>query len=428
MMTIRLKWLSHSALTASVATLAAYPALGQTSIEDPATDRADSEPVAVVDDSVPATPQLSQGAVTATDENYSESSASLQPVDVVPPVGNADRLTEIPAVDEAETPIAQANVAAISDVQITVTPSGLSVELISDQPLSAGTSQVVGNALVTEIPNATLALTDVAAAEQFAPAEGIALVQVSSLPEGGVQVAITGTDAPPEVEVNTVANNLVLRVTPGVAVATAESDTIQVVVTATRTEENVLDVPRSVTAITQADIEREQVFGNGLADILGRLVPGFFAPSQTDNTPTRGGLRGRPIVVLMDGVPQTPNNDRFANSFNTIDPAQIERIEVLRGPSAIYGDGGTGGIVNIITRTPEPSPTTWAFVAILASTLLRAIALAMASTLACRLPMNRLMASSPYPTTRPMANLPQKAAGFYPTALMVPIALTCWPS
>jgi iron complex outermembrane receptor protein len=56
--------------------------------------------------------------------------------------------------------------------------------------------------------------------------------------------------------------------------------------------------------------------------------------------------------VLIDGVPQSTNRNVFRNLQN-IDPAAIERIEVLRGPTAIYGSEATGGIINIITRTPE---------------------------------------------------------------------------
>ncbi|MEM9483231.1 MAG: TonB-dependent receptor [Cyanobacteria bacterium P01_F01_bin.116] len=129
-------------------------------------------------------------------------------------------------------------------------------------------------------------------------------------------------------------------------------DTLRIVVTATRTEEDIFDVPRSITVIDREDIEQQLVFTNNLPDILGKLVPGYVAPSQDDRTSPRGGLRGRPIVVLIDGIPQTPNNDGFGTSLSTIEPGLIERIEVLRGPSAIYGDGGTGGVVNIITRVP----------------------------------------------------------------------------
>ena len=233
-------------------------------------------------------------------------------------------------------------------MQISQTPEGLSLVLVSEQPLSVGPAQISGNALVTEIANATLALTDEAAAQQFAPAEGIALVQVSTLANGNVQVAITGTDAPPELQVS----NGVFTVVPGVAVTQAEDpDAIQVVVTATRTEENILDVPRSVTVIEREQIEQQLSLTNNLADLLGKLVPGLAPPSFTNST-SELELRGRPIVVLIDGVPQTPNSNGNAADLRIIDPALVERIEVLRGPSAIYSDGGTGGIINIITRAP----------------------------------------------------------------------------
>ena len=131
---------------------------------------------------------------------------------------------------------------------------------------------------------------------------------------------------------------------------TEDAEPLRIVVTATRTEENILDVPRSITVIDREDIERELLFTNNLPDILGKLVPGYGAPTQEDRTTAT--LRGRPVIILIDGVPQTPNNDGFSTSLSTIAPELVERIEVLRGPSAIYGDGGTGGVVNIITRRP----------------------------------------------------------------------------
>ena len=140
-----------------------------------------------------------------------------------------------------------------------------------------------------------------------------------------------------------------------------ESDTLRIVVTATRTEQNILDVPRSITIIEREEIEQRLLFNNSLADILSRLVPGYATPPGTTETQPLGGLRGRPIVVLVDGVPQTPNNDGFASSLRTIAPELVERIEVLRGPSAIYGDGGTGGVVNIITRRPAEDSVTYEF-------------------------------------------------------------------
>ncbi|MEM1293598.1 MAG: TonB-dependent receptor, partial [Cyanobacteria bacterium P01_H01_bin.162] len=273
------------------------------------------------------------------------------PVTAVEPVTEAP-LPDLEATTTAADLLAQDETAAavITNVQIEPTPDGLTVTLVSDQPLSAATSQIVGDALITDVPDAILDLQDSAVAEQFSPAEGIALVQVSSTPEGAVQIAITGTDGPPEVQVSTQAGNLVLSVVPGVATAAeaAESEAIQVVVTATRTEENVLDVPRSVTVIDREQLQQQRELTNNLPDILGQLVPGL-GPPTLENSTRNLSLRGRTALILIDGVPQNPNSG-FNTELNTVDPDVVERIEVVRGPSAIYGDGATGGIINIITR------------------------------------------------------------------------------
>ncbi|KAG1081200.1 hypothetical protein G6F40_015592 [Rhizopus arrhizus] len=66
-------------------------------------------------------------------------------------------------------------------------------------------------------------------------------------------------------------------------------------------------------------------------------------------------LRGRGILVLVDGIPLNTNRDSSRNLAN-IDPAIIERVEVLRGSSSIYGAGATGGIVSITTRPAGGEP------------------------------------------------------------------------
>ncbi|MEL6935586.1 MAG: TonB-dependent receptor [Cyanobacteria bacterium J06633_23] len=137
-----------------------------------------------------------------------------------------------------------------------------------------------------------------------------------------------------------------------------DSDTLRIVVTATRTEQNVLDVPRSITVIDREAINQQLAFTNSLPDILGKLVPGLAPPSFNGST-SQLQLRGRPLSIFIDGVPQTPNANNSSADLRIIDPALIERIEVLRGPSAVYGDGGAGGIVNIITRRPTEGSTTY---------------------------------------------------------------------
>ena len=260
---------------------------------------------------------------------------------------------------------------AIRDVQISAIETGLSIVIAADQPISASAPDTIGNAVVVDIANATLDLVDETAAEQFSPADGIALVQVSALPGGGVRLAITGTDAPPEVQITAEAGNLVVNVSPGMAtVATEDDDGIQVIVSATRTEESILDVPRSVTVIERAQIEQQQQFTDNLPDILGRLVPGLGPPTLQNSTRALS-LRGRPPLILIDGVPQTPNSG-FNTELNTIDPTAVERIEIVRGPSATYGDGATGGIINIITRAATDQPISYD-ISLGASTSLTAI-------------------------------------------------------
>ncbi|MBW4698397.1 MAG: TonB-dependent receptor [Aphanocapsa lilacina HA4352-LM1] len=124
----------------------------------------------------------------------------------------------------------------------------------------------------------------------------------------------------------------------------------EVVVTATRRPEALSDLSRSVTVINREQIEQQTILTRDLGEILGKLVPGLGPPTQTDSL-TGQSLRGRRSTVLIDGVPMSVNLN-FQRDLRTVDPSAIERIEVVRGPSAIYGAEATGGIINIITRSP----------------------------------------------------------------------------
>ena len=155
----------------------------------------------------------------------------------------------------------------ITDVQVQDTGNGVSITIVSDQPVTPGQSSISGNAFIVDIPGATLSLTNADAAEQFAPADGISLVQVSATPDGGVRIAITGSDGPPEVNISPSQGGLVLTAIPGDAVASdADPDALQLVVTATRTEEDIADVPRSVTVISREQIQQQLSFNNNLTD------------------------------------------------------------------------------------------------------------------------------------------------------------------
>ncbi len=127
---------------------------------------------------------------------------------------------------------------------------------------------------------------------------------------------------------------------------------VVVVESATRTETPINEVTRSVTVVEEEQIETQKRIDRSIGGILSQTVPGFSQSTEA-NTDYAQTLRGRNFLVLIDGVPQsTPLRDG-RRSLNSIDPDAIERVEVIRGGTALYGFGATGGLVNIITKIPK---------------------------------------------------------------------------
>lgn len=124
------------------------------------------------------------------------------------------------------------------------------------------------------------------------------------------------------------------------------------VVTATRTETSVRAVPMSISVLESEQIREQTAIDRDLGDILGKTTPGF-SPSTEALSTFGQTLRGRDFLVLIDGVPTSTPLRGASRDLNTIDPDAIERMEILRGGTAIYGFGATGGLVNIISRKPD---------------------------------------------------------------------------
>ena len=120
------------------------------------------------------------------------------------------------------------------------------------------------------------------------------------------------------------------------------------VISASRHNTTLSEVPRSITVIPRDELMQQISVSRSLGDALGKLVPGM-APSGQMLTNFNQTLRGRKMLVLIDGIPQNSNRN-ISRDLATIDPVNIERIEVIRGGSAIYGSGASGGIISITTR------------------------------------------------------------------------------
>lgn len=125
----------------------------------------------------------------------------------------------------------------------------------------------------------------------------------------------------------------------------------QVTVTATRSVESIATVPGSVSVVEDNQLQQQMGVSRNVADTLGRLVPGLPPSSQAMSVYGQG-LRGRNYAVLIDGVPQSTSRN-VTRDLQTVDPAAIERVEVVRGATAIYGDRAAGGVINIITKNPQ---------------------------------------------------------------------------
>ncbi|MDR2077199.1 MAG: TonB-dependent receptor [Desulfovibrio sp.] len=136
--------------------------------------------------------------------------------------------------------------------------------------------------------------------------------------------------------------------------AAGEGDAVTldpIIVTARGYAASQSDTPGGVAVASQEDIVLAP--RGSLADSLGRL-PGI---SRTGDSPwgqdiSVRGLSGPSVVILLDGKRLNTATDMNAR-LGFINPADVERIEVLKGPiSALYGSGSIGGGVNIITRKP----------------------------------------------------------------------------
>ena len=128
----------------------------------------------------------------------------------------------------------------------------------------------------------------------------------------------------------------------------------EIIVTATKMEKKIKDIPAPVYVITEEDIK--QTDARNIEEVLQK-VPGAFTEDKYHAEYNVISFRGvglhthvtRGILVLVDGI---PINDAMGRvDFEGIDLENIKKIEVLKGPvSALYGPNGITGVINIVTK------------------------------------------------------------------------------
>ena len=134
---------------------------------------------------------------------------------------------------------------------------------------------------------------------------------------------------------------------------TWRTDSLQeVVVTGTGTKHLLRNAPVQTEVITHRDLE--QYGGRSLEEILSGLSASFaFNEDDMGSQLQMNGLGNSYVLILVDGK-RLHGDNGGQNDLGVIDPARIDRIEIVKGAaSALYGSDAIAGVINIITRKPQ---------------------------------------------------------------------------
>jgi iron complex outermembrane recepter protein len=310
-----------------------------------------------------------------------------------PPITKIPQLSDIPrphtnVKDWLAQQNQQTEVTVVTGVRLNPTSSGLEILLetsISDKLQT--TIKRENNNFIADIPNAQLQLTGDSSFRQDKPVAGISEVIVTNVDTNSIRVTVTGEGGIPKVELDDGDTGLIFVVTPVTSstpqapdtskpssetpptqpsadanepielTVTGEPDTYSVpdASTATRTDAQLRDIPQSIQVIPRQVIEdRNVVRLSELADNVSGVQPerGYGGLSSLGFR-VRGFLTN--FETLRNGFPDY-------GYFSPRDVANIERLEILKGPAAVlYGGSptqyaGGSGVINTTTKKPLAEP------------------------------------------------------------------------
>jgi outer membrane receptor protein involved in Fe transport len=134
----------------------------------------------------------------------------------------------------------------------------------------------------------------------------------------------------------------------------------EVVVTAQKREERLQDVPVPVTAIDASTLannnqDRVQDYFSTVPGLSAAPVAGLGTSQVAIRGVTTGGITNPTVGIVIDDVPYG-SSSYWANGFAApdIDPNDLSRLEVLRGPQGtLYGASSMGGLIKFVTVDPS---------------------------------------------------------------------------
>ncbi|GAA6619125.1 TonB-dependent siderophore receptor [Scytonema sp. NUACC26] len=276
----------------------------------------------------------------------------------------------VPKISQATT-----DVVLVTDVKVNSTDKGIELILVTANSQKLQVSpKTDGNSYIVDIPNAKLQLASGESFQQLKPAVGIAEVTVVTVDAKALQVRVVGETSAPTVELfDSTQEGLVFGVTSTASTANQPTQTpqqkpqtqhkqppIELDVTAppdsyrvpnatvTKTDTPLRDIPRSVQVLPRQVLE--DIGAGNIFDVLRTVGVGTSSPAFSSLLFDNFRFRGFVANNRRNGL-------REITTGFAADPANIERIEILRGPaSVLYGQITPGGVVNRITKQPLSSP------------------------------------------------------------------------
>jgi iron complex outermembrane recepter protein len=328
--------------------------------------------------------------VSATAEQVTKSQTQSQSIASV--LHQSRKIREIPQLSEIEplstsaqmlvqSPV-PSEVIQVMGVQANPTENGVEVILQTTQGQQLQiTNRSADNNFIADIPNTQLRLPsgDGFIFRSEKPIEGITEITVTNLDANTIRVTVAGEAGLPTAELFDTDEGLIFGLTPVVSsaqtpqlpaeapdsetqteqpstpdqpielVVTGQQDRYSVpnATTATRTDTPLRDIPQSIQVVPRQVLEDQQVIR---ASEALRNVSGV----RLGNT-----AGGASQVFNIRGFQQFGGNlrDGFRDGFSVIETANLERIEVLKGPaSVLYGNLDPGGVVNYVTKQPLSDP------------------------------------------------------------------------
>lgn len=125
----------------------------------------------------------------------------------------------------------------------------------------------------------------------------------------------------------------------------------EVVVSASRHSEYLSEIPASISVVGLAKLKEFTQSTSNISEILEFTVPGLAVSTGTFSNWGQT-LRGRSLLVMIDGIPQSTPLRNGQLGIKSVNPNDISRVEVIKGATSIFGNGGNGGFINYITKNP----------------------------------------------------------------------------